>query len=64
MRASIHISTARKMAVFEQPGERMLVLLGADNLSLTQAVLHELSEPADASQPTLWNVPTMDDARA
>ena len=30
-----HISTARKMSVFEQPGERMLVLLGAGNLSLT-----------------------------
>ena len=57
-----HISTARKMSVFEQPGERMLVLLAAGNLSLTQAVLHELSEPADASQPTLWSAPTMADA--
>ncbi|NIF54215.1 proteasome-type protease [Burkholderia sp. Ax-1724] len=60
-----HISTARKMSVFEQPGERLLVLLGAGNLSLTQAVLHELSEPADAgdaAQPTLWNAPTMADA--
>jgi putative proteasome-type protease len=50
------------MSVFEQPGERMLVLLGAGNLSITQAVLHELSEPADASEPTLWSVPTMADA--
>ena len=57
-----HISTARKMSVFEQPGERMLVLLGAGNLSITQAVLHELSEPADAGGPTLWSVPTMADA--
>ncbi|SMG51242.1 proteasome-type protease [Paraburkholderia susongensis] len=57
-----HVSTARKMSVFEQPGERLLVLLGAGNLSLTQAVLHELSEPADAAQPTLWSVPTMADA--
>lgn len=57
-----HISTARKMSVFEQPGERMLVLLGAGNLSLTQAVLHELSEPGDPTLPTLWNVPTMADA--
>ncbi len=31
-----HISTARKMSVFEQPGERVLVLLAAGNLSLTQ----------------------------
>jgi putative proteasome-type protease len=57
-----HISTARKMSVFEQPGERMLVLLGAGNLSLTQAVLHELSEPTDAALPTLWSAPTMADA--
>jgi putative proteasome-type protease len=57
-----HISTARKMSVFETPGERMLVLLGAGNLSLTQAVLHELSESTDASRPTLWSVTTMADA--
>jgi putative proteasome-type protease len=57
-----HVSTARKMSVFEQPGERLLVLLGAGNLSLTQAVLHELSEPTDAGQPTLWNAPTVADA--
>ena len=57
-----HISIARKMSVFEEPGERVLVLLGAGNLSLTQAVLHELSEPADPSRPTLWSVTTMADA--
>ena len=57
-----HISTARKMSVFEEPGERMLVLLCAGNLSLTQAVLHELSEPTVPSRPTLWTVPTMADA--
>jgi putative proteasome-type protease len=57
-----HISTARKMSVFELPGERMLTLLGAGNLSLTQAVLHELSEPTDPSLPTLWSAPTMADA--
>jgi putative proteasome-type protease len=57
-----HISTARKMTVFEQPGERVLVLLGAGNLSLTQAVLQELSEPSDPERPTLWSAPTMADA--
>ncbi|CAB3748495.1 proteasome-type protease [Paraburkholderia humisilvae] len=57
-----HVSTARKMSVFEQPGERVLVLLAAGNLSLTQAVLRELSEPADPREPTLWSVRTMPDA--
>ena len=57
-----HISTARKMTVFELPGERMLALLGAGNLSLTQAVLQELNEPTDPERPTLWTAPTMADA--
>src|ERR1700754_3119851 len=57
-----HISTARKMSVFEQPGERLLVLLSAGNLSLTQAVLRELSEPLDPREPTLWTASTMADA--
>ncbi|MGH8780076.1 peptidase [Paraburkholderia sp.] len=57
-----HISTARKMSVFEQPGERVLVLLGAGNLSLTQAVLHQLDEPSDDGRATLWSVATMADA--
>jgi putative proteasome-type protease len=57
-----HVSTARKMTVFEQPGERVLVLLGAGNLALTQAVLHELSEPASPERPSLWTAPTMSDA--
>jgi putative proteasome-type protease len=57
-----HISTARKMTVFEQPGERVLVLLGAGNLALTQAVLHELSEPSNPDRPTLWSAPSMPDA--
>src|ERR1700754_2257671 len=57
-----HISPARKMSVFELPGERVLVLLGAGNLSLTQAVLRELSEPTTPQQATLWNVPTMAEA--
>jgi putative proteasome-type protease len=56
-----HISTVRKMSVFEQPGERVLVLLGAGNLSLTQAVLQDLWEPA-ADRPSLWTVPTVAEA--
>ncbi|CAB3752142.1 proteasome-type protease [Paraburkholderia solisilvae] len=58
-----HISTARKMSVFEQPGDRVLVLLAAGNLSLTQAVLRELSEPPDDPHAeTLWSAQTMADA--
>ncbi|MDE1180104.1 proteasome-type protease [Paraburkholderia sp.] len=58
-----HISTARKMTVFEQPGDRVLVLLGAGNLSLTQAVLQDLcDESHEPGRATLWNAATMADA--
>jgi putative proteasome-type protease len=38
------INTFRKMSVFEQPGERVLVLLSAGNLAITQAVASLLYE--------------------
>jgi len=57
-----HISTSRKMAVFEEPGERVLVLLVAGNLAITQATLQVLTEPQDAARTTLWNAPTMVEA--
>lgn len=57
-----HVSAARKMAVFEQPGERVLVLLAAGNLALTQAVTHLLAAPADPDKPTLYNATNMAEA--
>jgi putative proteasome-type protease len=57
-----HISTSRKMTVFEDPGERVLVLLAAGNLAITQAALQVLAEPQDGTRPTLWNAPTMVEA--
>jgi putative proteasome-type protease len=50
------------MAVFEQPGDRVLVLLAAGNLALTQAVMQLLSEPAPEDKTTLYNVATMAEA--
>jgi putative proteasome-type protease len=57
-----HVSAARKMAVFEQPGERVIVLLAAGNLALTQAVTQLLAEPAGPDAPTLYNCATMAEA--
>ncbi len=54
-----HVSTFRKMLVFERPGERVLVLLSAGNLALTQAVRQQLVEARDTE--TLWNAKTMTD---
>ena len=57
-----HVSAARKMAVFEQPGDRVLVLLAAGNLALTQSVMQLLSEPAPEDKTTLYNVASMVEA--
>ena len=37
-----HVSAFRKMQIFEQPGERVLVLMSAGNLAITQAVVQML----------------------
>jgi len=52
------ISTFRKMTVFEHPGERLLVLLSAGNLAITQAV-RQIVAPGD---PSVWNAKTIVDA--
>ncbi len=58
-----NISTFRKMHVFEQPGERLIVALTAGNLAITQAVISIVSEgpngPDDESPETLMTVPSM-----
>lgn len=54
-----HVSTFRKMLVFERPDERVLVLLSAGNLALTQAVRQQLVEARDTE--TLWNAKSMTD---
>ncbi|AJE99801.1 proteasome-type protease [Pandoraea apista] len=56
-----HVSTFRKMLVFERPGERVLVLLSAGNLALTQAVRQHLVEAREADADTLWTAKSMSD---
>ena len=56
------ISTFRKMYIWEEPGERVLVLLAAGNLATTQAVVSLLDErskaPADRA-PSILQTPSM-----
>jgi putative proteasome-type protease len=56
------ISTFRKMTVFEHPGERMLVLLSAGNLAVTQAVRQILCERVGPQETSVWNAKTMFEA--
>lgn len=44
-----HIATFRKMTVWEVPGDRVIVLLVAGNLAVTQAVVDLLSEGAEGA---------------
>ncbi len=46
------INTFRKMATFQQPNDRVLVLMSAGNLGITQAVINLLETPDDTQQTT------------
>jgi putative proteasome-type protease len=55
-----HISTYRKMTVFERPGDRVLVLMNAGNLAITQSVRQLLTEAI--GEDSLWSASNMSKA--
>ncbi len=62
-----HISTFRKMIVYERPGDRFMVLLSAGNLSISQSVreilqVEKLKDPEGGEPITIWNARSMFDA--
>jgi putative proteasome-type protease len=58
-----NVSTFRKLNVFSEPGEYMMALASAGNLSISQSVVSMLSEgienPETGELETLKNAPTM-----
>jgi putative proteasome-type protease len=58
-----NISTYRKMFVFEEPGERVIAMLTAGSLSVTQTTLARLREIADdpdsTEETSIMKAPTM-----
>ena len=57
-----NISTYRKMFLFEEPGERVIAMMTAGSLSVTQNViarLQEANDDAEATEMTLMSAPTM-----
>jgi putative proteasome-type protease len=60
------ISTFRKMMIYEQAGDRFMVMLSAGNLSISQSVREVLQVEKIANpggEPlTIWNAPSMFDA--
>lgn len=58
-----HVATVTKLHVWEQPDERMLILMTAGNLAITQSVVTLLDEGgATADGTTLMTVPSMFEA--
>lgn len=56
-----HISTFRKLTVFEREGERVLVLMTSGNLSISQSVVSDLSEGVTETEG-LWAARSMFEA--
>ncbi|MDP5007555.1 MAG: peptidase [Glaciimonas sp.] len=57
-----HVGTFRKMTVYENPGERMLVLMTAGNLSISQSIKNIIAERINADGKSIWTASTMFEA--
>lgn len=57
-----HVGTFRKMNVFETPGDRMMVLMTAGNLSITQSVRQIIAEHTTAAGINIWNASSLFEA--
>jgi putative proteasome-type protease len=56
------VSTFRKISIFERPGDRVMVVMCAGNLALSQAVINVLREREAAAQSSLFNAASMSEA--
>lgn len=56
------VSTFRKMTVFENPGDRVMVLMTAGNLAISQSIRQIISENRVASGKSIWSVSSMYEA--
>ena len=56
-----HVSSFRKMTVFERPGDRVIVMLTSGNLSMTQNALNLLDQNARRADATssIWTAQSM-----
>ena len=57
-----HIGTFRKMNVYENPGERVMVMMTAGNLSISQSIRQIVSEKTNADGHTIWTATSMYEA--
>jgi len=56
------VGTFRKLSVFENPGDRMMVMMTAGNLAISQAVRQTVSAWVSENGTTIWTAPDMYEA--
>ena len=56
------VGTFRKMSVFERAGDRVMVLMTAGNLSISQSIRQLLNEYVTDEGVSIWNAPNMHEA--
>jgi putative proteasome-type protease len=56
-----HVSTFRKLAVYERPGDRVIVLMTSGNLAAGQAVRQLVAETRDEDGGSIWNAKSLFD---
>lgn len=57
-----NISKVKKLFTWQVPGDRVISMMTAGNLAITQAVISEINERIDApnlNEPTIYSAPTM-----
>jgi len=54
-----HISTFRKMNVFEIPGDRVIVLMTSGNLSISQSIRQIIADYRTEAGESIWTVKSM-----
>ncbi|MBK4734882.1 peptidase [Noviherbaspirillum pedocola] len=57
-----NVGTFRKMYLFENPGDRVMVLMTSGNLSLSQSIRQAITDYRSAQGESIWNVASMYDA--
>lgn len=56
------VGTFRKMSVFENPGDRVMVMMTAGNLSISQSIRQIVADYVNADGESIWTVQSMHDA--
>src|SRR4051812_19555080 len=56
------VGTFRKMNVFENPGDRMMVLMTAGNLSISQSIRQIIAEHTTGDGRSIWTATSMYEA--